>query len=289
MELATIFQALISGLLMGGVYGLVAVGLTLVFGVMRVINFAHGSFLMLGMYISYWSNVYFGIDPYVSIVITIIILFAIGVFIQAFLLNKVMEAPEHVPLLVTLGLWLFIDNLALLLWGPDFRTVKVSYATKTFVLGDIVFSYPRLLAFGFAFLISYLLYLLLKKTDLGKSIRAISDEKIGSKLMGINVNMVNCITMGVGAACAGIAGTLIVPFYHMEPGVGDSYVVTAFVVVVLGGLGNFVGSLVGGIILGICEAMGAILLPGSMKILVTYLIFFLVLLFKPTGLFGTTK
>jgi branched-chain amino acid transport system permease protein len=289
MEASGITQAFVSGLLMGGVYGLVALGLSLVFGVMKIINFAQGSFMMLGMYVSYWAFVLFGLDPYASMFISLMVLFVIGFLVQLFLIDPVIDTPEHNPLLVTLGLWLFLDNLALFLWSPDFRVTKVSYAAKTFMVGGIILSLPRLMAFAFAFIVAFLLYLFLKKTDMGKAIRAIQDEKVGAKLMGINVDKMNHITFGIGAACAGIAGSVITPIFHVEPGVGDTFVITAFVVVVLGGLGNFMGALVGGLILGVFEAMGAIFLSGSLKMLIIYLIFFLVLLFKPTGLFGTTR
>ena len=286
MEMATIIQIVVSGLLIGGVYGLIALGLTLIFGVMKIINFAQGSFMMLGMYVSYWVFVLFGIEPYISIFISLAILFIIGVLIHIFLITPVIDTPEHNPLLVTLGLWLFLDNLALLLWSPDFRVAKVSYASKTFMIQDVIISFPRLMAFSFAIVVAFLLYLFLKKTDMGKAIRAIKDNRVGAMLMGINVRKMDYITFGIGAACAGIAGSVIVPFFHVEPGVGDQFVITAFVVVVLGGLGNFIGALVGGIILGVCEALGAIILPGSLKMLVIYMIFLLVLLFRPTGLFG---
>jgi len=287
MEVTGIIQACVSGLLMGGVYGLVAVGLTLIFGVMKIINFAHGSFLMLGMFITYWAFVLFGIDPYVSVFISFAILFILGVLTQIFLIKPVIDTPPHNPLLVTLGLYLFLDNFALMLWGPDFRTVKVSYATKTFEIHGIIFSFPRLLAFLFAFVVVFGLYFFLKKTDIGKAIRAISEEKTGAMLMGIKVKRINYITFGIGAACVGIAGSFIVPFFRVEPGVGDNFIMMAFVVMVLGGLGNFVGSLVGGIILGLSEALGAMFLPGSLKLMVIMVIFMLVLLFKPSGLFGS--
>lgn len=286
MEMVTVIQAAVSGILMGGVYGLIAVGLTLIFGIMKIINFAHGSFMMLGMYASYWVFVLLGIDPYLSILISFGTLFIIGILTQVFLIEPVIDTPAHNPLLITLGLWLFLENLALMLWSPDFRTVKVPYAAKSFTLHGVILSFPRILAFLFAFAVAILLYLFLKKTDIGKAIRAISDEKIGAMLMGINVKKINYITFGIGAACAGIAGSIITPFFHVEPYIGEHFVITAFVVVVLGGMGNFIGSLLGGIILGLCESLGAIFLPGSFKMLIIYLIFLLVLLFKPSGLLG---
>ena len=286
MEPSMIIQACVSGILMGGVYSLIAVGLTLIFGIMKIINFAHGAFMMLGMYASYWVFIYFRIDPYLSIFISFAILFIIGILTQIFLIEPVIDTPEHNPLLITLGLWIFLENLALMIWSPDFRTVKVSYSAKSFVIHDIILSFPRLLAFLFAFVLAFLLYLFLQKTDIGKAIRAISEEKIGARLMGINVKKINYITLGIGAACAGVAGSIITPFFHVEPYIGEHFVITAFVVVVLGGMGNFIGSLVGGILLGLCEALAAVLLPGSVKLLVIYLIFMIVLLFRPAGLFG---
>lgn len=286
MDLTAITQASVSGILMGGVYGLMAAGLSLIFGVMGVINFAHGSFLMLGMYTSYWAFVLLGIDPYLSILVSLVVLFIMGSFVEISLIKPVIGGHEHGSLLVTLGLWLFLDNMALFLWSPNFRTVKVAYGTRIFVFHDITFSFPKLMAFFFAFAFSFLLYLFLKKTHIGKAIRAISDEKIGAMLMGINVKRMNWITFGIGIACAGIAGSIILPFFHVEPAVGDHFVIMAFIVVVFGGLGSFIGSLLGGLVLGLFESWGAFFLSGSLKLLVTYLIFLLVLLFRPTGLFG---
>lgn len=286
MSTELLIQSLADGLLMGGIYGLVAIGLTLIFGVMKIINFAQGALLMLGMYVTYWAFTLFGLNPYLSIPLSAIILFFIGAGIQKTVLSKMINAPEHNQLLVTLGIMLFIENLALVLWSPDFRSVKVDGMKQMIYIGEIGISTPKLIAFMFAILLSFALFWLLKNTMIGKAIRATSIESQGASLSGINTRKINYITFGLGASLAAVAGTLITPFLYISPTVGHSFILKAFVVVVLGGLGNFIGALVGGLIIGVAEALGGALLPGSLRELMTYLIFVIVLLFRPNGLFG---
>lgn len=284
--LPLLLQSIVSGILMGGVYSLVAIGLTLIFGVMKIINFAHGSLMMLGMFTTYWLFVLLGIDPYLSLFFSIPILFILGVIIERFLIAQVLDAPEHNQLLLTLGISLFIENFALFLWTPNFRTINVQYIKKAATVGTVMISFPKVIAFVFAIILTGLLYYFLKSTDLGKAIRAASEEKEGALTVGINMRRIYYVAFGVGAACVGAAGTLTAPFFYVNPHVGGIFVITAFVVVVLGGMGNFIGAFVGGIIVGLAESVGAAFVPGQLKQLIIYFIFILVLLFKPQGLFG---
>jgi len=284
-----LLQSIVSGILMGGVYSLIAVGLTLIFGVMKIINFAHGSFMMLGMFTTYWVYVLLGIDPYLSLLLSIPSLFVLGLLIQRFLISYVLDAPEHNQLLLTLGISLFIENFALFLWTPNFRNLQVAYLTKATTVGGVMISLPKVFAFILAIILTALLYYFLKRTDLGKAIRAASEEKEGALTVGINMRRVYYLAFGIGTACVGAAGTLTAPFFYVNPHVGGIFVITAFVVVVLGGMGNFIGALVGGLIVGLAESVGAAFVPGQVKQFIIYFIFILILLFKPEGLLGRTR
>jgi len=287
--LPLLLQSIVSGILMGGVYSLIAIGLTLIFGVMRIINFAHGSFMMLGMFTTYWLFILLGIHPYLSLLISIPVLFVLGLFVERFLIAQVLNAPEHNQLLLTLGISLFIENFALFLWSPNFRTLDIGYLKKAVTVGTVMISFPKVIAFLFAILLTGLLYYFLKNTDLGKAIRASSEEKEGALTVGINLKRIYYVAFGIGTACVGAAGTLTATFFYVNPHVGGIFVITAFVVVVLGGMGNIIGALVGGIIIGLAESVAAAFLPGQLKQFVIYFIFILVLLFKPEGLFGRSR
>jgi branched-chain amino acid transport system permease protein len=285
MEPRVLLQAIVSGLLTGGVYALIGVGLNLIFGVMKIINFAHGSLLMLGMYSTYWLFTFFKIDPYLSLAITVPLLFLIGVVIQTTLINPIIDYPENNQLVLTMGVMLFLENLALFLWGPDFRTVKVSYVGTVLSLSIVRVNLMRFIAFAGGLFLALLLYIFLKKTDMGKAIRASSEEREGASVVGISVKRVHLISFGMGTACVGAAGTLITPFFYLSPHVGHLFLLTAFMVVVMGGMGSFVGAIIGGFIIGLTESLGAVILPGSIGQIIPFSLFVIILLFKPTGLF----
>ena len=283
------FQVLASGILTGGLFALVAVGLTMILGVLDIINFAHGEFLMLGMYLTYWLCTFFNIDPYLTLILTIPLFFFFGALIQRWLIQPVLDSPIEIQILLTLGVFFFLQNLALLLFGPHVRSIETGYALHIITIGGVSFSSTRFIMFIFAIVFTTALYIFLKKTDLGKAIRACSEESYGAMLVGINVKRVYMIAFGIGTACAASAGSLALPIYYVDPTIGMTFVLTAFVVVVLGGMGNFMGALIGGFIIGLAEAFGAIILSASLKQIVTFTIFILILLFKPTGLFGTKR
>ena len=281
-----LMQSLVDGILIGGIYGLIGIGLTLIFGVMKIINFAQGALMMLGMYVTYWLFTLLGMNPYLSLPFSAIALFLLGALIQRGVMERVLDAPEHNQLLVTMGLMLILENAALVLFSPDFRTVKVESLSGVLALGNIHFEKTKVIAFAFALLLTFFLYWFLQNTYLGKAIRAVAIDRDGAALSGIQVRRVNMITFGIGAALAAVAGTLITPFLYITPTVGEVFILKAFVVVVLGGLGNFFGALVGGLIIGVSESLTSVYVPGNYKELATFLIFILVLLFRPTGLFG---
>lgn len=284
--LSLVLQAIISGILLGGVYSFVALGLTLIFGVMKVVNFAHGALLMWGMYTSFWLHTLLKIDPYLSVIITIPLFFGIGWVIQRWLIEPVLDAPEFAHILITLGLSTFLENLALFLWSSDYRSVKVSYQEERIFLGGISISYTGLMAFVFVIIGTCLLYFFLKKTDLGRAIRATAEEKEGAILMGIDYKRVYYIAFGIGAACVGAAGSFITPIFFVDPYTGLSFILMAFVVVIMGGIGNLGGALICGLIVGITESFGALFMTGSMKQVLPFGLLMVMILFKPTGLFG---
>jgi len=279
-----ILQALVSGILNGGIYALVAIGLTLIWGVMNIVNFAHGSMMMLGMYISYWLFTLLGVDPYLSLLFSIPVLFLFGLVTEKLLIEPVLDGQPFIQVVLTLGLMLLVENLITIFFSPDYKAVTVSYASSTFGIGGIRVHIPRLLASIAATVITGLLYMFLKKTDLGKAIRAASQQKDGALLVGIDVKRIYMISFGIGAASVGAAGSLVIPFFYAEPHVGLVFVIVAFVIVVMGGFGNFVGALISGFIIGIAESMGAIFMPGSTKQVIIFGLFILLLLFKPSGL-----
>ncbi len=280
-----IMQGIVNGLLIGGVFALMAIGLSTIFGVLNIVNLAHGEFVMLGMYAAYFSYTILGIDPYLLLIPAIPLSIIIGFLIERFLIEPIVEAPHSSHILLTTGITLFLQNVALFLWSANYRNIHPPYAELSIQLGGVGISVPRIFALLAALALSGILYLVLQRTDIGKAVRACSNQRDAAYLCGIDVRKIYGVTFGIGAACAAAAGILIMPFYFAYPTVGVTFIGTAFVTVVLGGMGNFLGVLLGGFIIGLGESLGEIVLPGAMKQLVTYLILLLVLLFRPTGLF----
>ena len=289
MNAEVLLQGITSGLLIGSVYALVAIGLTLVYGVLNIINFAHGALLVVGMYTSYFAFTYLGIDPYLSVLVVIPFLFIIGALSQKIVINPLMDAPPHICVFVTIGLGYFLENFLSFAWSPEYRNIQVSYANVILSFYNVTISVTRLVTFGFAILLTLALYLFLKKTDTGKAIRACAQEKEAAVLMGIDTKRIYVITYGIGAACAGAAGAFILPFFYMGPYVGHTFLLTGFIVVVFGSMGNFWGAFLAGLIIGLGESIGEVFLPSAMKEVVSLSIFIIVLFFRPAGLMGNPR
>jgi len=287
-------EVVINGLVMGSVYSLTAVGLTLIFGTMKVINFAHGSFIMMGAYAGYWLFVLTGIDPYISLVVIAPLFFLLGYFVNSILINPIFKRETGVRepievLVLTGGLWIFLDNSALMWFGPNFRTAQTFYTGKMFNIGNVLISMPKLYAFVIAMITSLSLYLFLKKTRMGRAIRATGQDRDMASLMSINVYQIYNITFGVGIAMTAIAGACLVPFYPIYPNVGFVFDIRAFVIVVLGGLGSVPGALLGGLIVGLIDSIGAQFITSTWTSDLVFIMFLVVLYIRPQGMFGFEK
>ena len=284
-----LLQSVISGILVGGVYALIGIGLTMIFGVMRVINFAHGDLLMLGMYVTWLVFTKLGWDPYLSILITAPLLFLWGAFLQKVVINRVLDALPQNQILLTIGLGLVMSNTAMLAFTSDYRILTTRYSSSSFDLGGISVSEPLLYSFLITVAITGALYWFLLRTDTGQAIRATAQDREAAQLMGINVRRMSVLAFGIGAALAGTAGALISPTYYIFPQVGGAFTLKAFVIVVLGGMGSVVGATLGGIIIGVTESVAAVYVASGLKELVVFVLFLALLLFKPAGLLGKTR
>ncbi|NNG01006.1 MAG: branched-chain amino acid ABC transporter permease [Desulfobacteraceae bacterium] len=253
MDSTLAVQLLIQGVLLGGVYGLIAIGLSLIFGVMGIINFAHGQMMVMGMYISYWIFVLLGIDPYISLVAVAAAIFILGWLIQYTVVNRILDYPEAMQVLPLVSIGLILENAALMLWGPDHRSPQTALGLDSMWVGPIMVDTSRLIAFVLAIIITFLIFIFLKKSNLGKCIRAASDNRTGAVLVGIDVDRIYNMSFAIGAATTGAAGCLLVPLLPISPHIGHDFTLTAFIVVILGGMGNLLGALVGGVILGVAE------------------------------------
>jgi branched-subunit amino acid ABC-type transport system permease component/ABC-type branched-subunit amino acid transport system substrate-binding protein len=283
-------QTITSGLLTGGIYALIGIGLTIIFGVMRVVNFAHGALVMVGMYATYFLFTYFHIDPFVSLLIVIPGMFLVGALIQKTLIAPVLKAPELNQILLTEGISILLINVALLAFTANYLTMTTAYAGATVHLGGVSLSLPQMAAFAIAFIITAALYLFLMRTNTGRQIRAAAQDAEAAQLLGINIKRVQALTFGLGVAAAGAAGSLLMPvYYRVEPYAGAPFTLKAFVVVVLGGMGSVTGALAGGIVLGIAEALGAVYVSTGYKDVIGFIIFLFVLTVKPSGLLGKSR
>lgn len=282
-------QTLVNGLFIGGIYALVSVGLTLIYGVMLILNFAHGEFLMLGMYITFGLFTLFGLDPYLSVPIAALIVFLIGAAIQRGLIQRVLSAHPLNQIVLLLGVSTLIIGLVQFFFTAEAKAIHVSYETQVITLMGLRLSIPRMIAFFASLVISFSLFLFLRFTKIGKAIRAVSQSRDAALLMGIDVKFIYLLTFGIGTAVTAMAGVFLTPNYKMIPTIGQAFSVTAFVVVVLGTMGNFIGAFLGGLIIGVVEVFAGFFLGGDVKIIASMLVFILVLLFRPAGLFGRKR
>jgi len=279
-------QVLLNGILLGGLYALVSLGLTLIFGVMRIINFAHGQFLMLAMYGTFWLFQLYGVDPYLSILIVLPLMFILGIVAYRVVIQPIIDASEMTHVFATLGLNLSLQGIALILWQGDFRGIRTVYSSMVVHLGSLYINIPRLIIFLCALATIWVLFLFLKKTYTGKAIRASAQKRVAAQLMGVNLSRIYMIAFGMGIAIVGITGAVLMPIYEVFPSVGSLFALVSFVVVVLGGLGNLGGALVGGIIIGVVESVSGVFIAPNLKEGVYFIIFVIILLLRPTGIFG---
>ena len=289
MDITILAAAAINGLLMGGIYTLVASGLTLIYGVLHIINFAHGSMLMLAMFGVYFLLTKAGIDPYLALVIMVPGMYVLGYLLYRHMIGKLSLGRDENILLITLGLSILIENLALLFFKGDSRTISLAYSDKMIELGPLLLGVPKVISFVAAMVMCALLGLFITRTDTGKAIRAVAKERMGARLVGIDVDKVFAISFGVGLATLGAAACLLMPIFYVSPSSGHVFVIVAFTVVVLGGMGSFLGAVIGGLIVGLTESFGGLFLGESLGQIGISLIFILILLFRPSGLFGDKR
>jgi branched-chain amino acid transport system permease protein len=286
------WQTLVAGILKGGLYALIGIGMTLIMGVMGIINLAHGQLMMVAMYVTFVLFHYWGIDPYMALLVSMPTLFLLGMFIQKVLLNPLMKVESILPenqVLMTVGIGMVLTEIARFIFTSNYQSVRTSYSTSTFFIGNISFSVPLCLAFVFAVALTIALFFFLLKTDLGRSIRAVSQDNEAAQLMGIDSERIKIITMGLGSALVAAAGTLLIPIYYLFPDIGGPFTRKAFVITILGGLGSTVGAIFGGVTLGLAEAFGATYIGMDYEDMIGLIIFILVLLFLPGGFKRLTK
>jgi branched-chain amino acid transport system permease protein len=289
LDLTIIGAAVINGILMGGIYTLVASGLTLIYGVLHIINFAHGSLLMAAMFGVFYLVTRLGVDPYLSLIVTMPAMFALGYVMYRYLIGKLSYGKDENILLITLGLSIVIENLALMFFTGDSRTISMSYSDKMFEVGPLLVGLPKVISFVAAMIMCALLGVFMSRTDTGRAIRAVAKERMGARLVGIDVDKIFAISFGLGMATLGAAASLLMPIFYVSPTTGHVFVMVAFTVVVLGGMGSFLGAVVGGLIVGLTESFGGLYLGESLGQIGISLIFILILLFRPSGLFGDKR
>jgi branched-chain amino acid transport system permease protein len=286
VDVTLVLQGVLSGLLFGGVYSLMAVGLTLIFGVMRVVNFAHGDMMVWGMYLAYMLATRAGVDPYVSFVVCAGALFVLGFLVQRGLVDRIVDAPHEMQILLMLGVALVLENVALIAFGPEPTRVRSPLAAAALWLGPVFVDVARLVTFVVAVALTLALWAFLFKTDLGRTIRAAADNTYGALVIGTDVRRVYAVAFGVGAACVGAAGALVSPILPFQPPTGLSLSVASFNIVIIGGMGSLVGAFVGGLLVSLAESLGAVFLKPSLKELFSFSLLIVILLFRPAGLFG---
>lgn len=286
MSSEILLQTLASGLLIGLVYALVAVGLTLIFGVMDIVNFSHGEFLMFGMYSSFWLFAMYALDPLYTMPLTMILLFGLGVLVYRIVIRKIIDAPMLSQIFTTFGLMILFRGLAQYLWKPDFRSINHSIVNGHVSLGGIQVGLPQFVAGIGAVLMTLAIYLFLTRTKLGAALEATAADKEAARLMGIDSQKMFALAWGIGAACAGMAGVLLSTFFPIFPEVGSTFILIAFVVVNLGGFGSVTGALLAGVLVGVIEVMGGLLIGPQYKLAIVLALFLAMLMIRPQGLLG---
>ena len=278
--------AVLNGLMTGAIYALIALGLTLIYGVLHIINFAHGALLTAAMFAAFFAHRLLGLDPYVAAVLLTPLFYGLGYGLQRFIIGPAAHGEDRNILLVTLGLAVVIENALLYAFRADTRTINLPYAFNTVEIANAFIAVPRVVAFAVVIVVALALWLFMGWTDSGKAIRAVAKEKLGAELSGIDVAHIYAMTFGLGTACLAIAACLLLPTYYVNPSAGNAFVLVAFTIVVLGGMGSVVGALVGGLFVGVVESLSGLFLGESLGQIGIFVMFIVVLLFRPTGLFG---
>jgi branched-chain amino acid transport system permease protein len=278
--------AILNGLMTGAIYALIALGLTLIYGVLHIINFAHGALLTAAMFAAFFAYHVLGIDPYLAAIGLTPIFFCLGYVLQRFVIGPAAHGEDRNILLVTLGLAIVIENFLLYAFRADTRTINLPYAFNVVEIGSAFIAVPRVVAFAVVIVVALALWLIMRWTDTGKAIRAVAKEKLGAELSGIDVAHIYAVTFGLGTACLAIAACLLIPTYYVNPSAGNAFVLIAFTIVVLGGMGSVTGALVGGLFVGVVESLSGLYLGESLGQIGIFVMFILVLLFRPSGLFG---
>ncbi|HMA72714.1 MAG TPA: branched-chain amino acid ABC transporter permease [Xanthobacteraceae bacterium] len=281
-----LIPTVLNGLMTGAVYALVALGLTLIYGVLHIINFAHGALLTAAMFAALFAYQLWGFDPYVAAIFLTPLFFLLGYGLQRFIIGPAAHGEDRNILLVTLGLAVVIENALLYAFRADTRTINLPHAFDVIEVGTTFLAVPRVIAFTVVFAVALGLWVILQRTDTGRAIRAVAKEKLGAELSGIDVAHIYAVTFGLGTACLAIAACLLIPTYYVSPHVGDAFVLIAFTVVVLGGMGSVPGALIGGLFIGVVESLSGFYLGESLGQISVFVMFILLLLFRPAGLFG---
>ncbi|MGH7399685.1 MAG: branched-chain amino acid ABC transporter permease [Candidatus Rokuibacteriota bacterium] len=287
--LDAILQTCLSGLFMGSVYALIAIGFTLVFGVTNIVNFAHGHLVMGAMFITYWLFKTAHVDPYAGLVVVLPLFFALGALLYKVVIQRIVEAPHSAHMMVTLGLLILFENVANFFFGGDLRGITTTYTTSSFIVGDVSIPIARLGAAAVSLAAVVALALFLHRTSLGKAIRASANNREGAALVGIDVGRVYLVAFSLGTAAAALAGAVIMPFSLVSPFVGGEFILKAFVIAVLGGLGSVAGALVGGLLIGLVEALSSLYISASLGNAIVFAILIVVLLYRPWGIFGQAR
>jgi branched-chain amino acid transport system permease protein len=285
----SLVQAIIDGLMIGGVYAIISIGLTLVFGVMGIINFAQAEFLMIGMFVAYFVATWLGIDPLIGSALAFAVVFAFGYGVQHVLVRRVLQAPPVAQIFLTVGLLIVLQNSALMAFGSDFRSVSTPYQMSALRLGPLFVSVPYLLAFLMAVLCGVALWWFMRSTWFGWAMRATAQDPMAARLMGIDTHRMYRIAFGLGVGLTAFGGAIILPYLTVSPTVGAQFVILMFTAVVLGGLGSVAGAIVGGLSVGVIQSVSTLVVPIQLQNLVLFLVFIAVLAFRPEGMLGTRR
>lgn len=284
-----VVQAILDGLMIGGVYAVISIGLTLVFGVMGIVNFAQAEFLMLGMFVAYYAWAWLGLDPLVAAPLAFVVVFLLGAALQTLLIRRVLKAPEVAQIFLTVGLLIVLENAALLMFGSGFKSVTTPYQTSSLRLGPLFISTPYLLAFLMSLGSGLALWLFMKTSWFGRAMRATAQDPMAARLMGINADRMHMLAFALGVGLTAFGGAVILPYLTASPTVGGQFVVLMFTVVVLGGLGSVAGAVVGGLTVGVIQSLSTLVFPIQLQNLVLFVVFIAVLAFRPQGLIGAAR